>query len=116
MITSQGERANNLMHVRWRHQKTNTASVAAVLRWWVEVHAPADSDEHHVTCALSKVSDLCFVVHPTLCCLVGTSGSRTGAAGGAAGRTGVPLASGLRPHCCRRREWLGGAAVISPVL
>ena len=48
MITSQGERAKTLMHVRWRHQKTNTASVAAVLRWWVAVHAPADSDEHHV--------------------------------------------------------------------
>ena len=48
MITSQGEKAKQLMHVRWRHQKTNTASVAAVLRWWVAVHAPADSDEHHV--------------------------------------------------------------------
>jgi len=36
------------MHVRWTHQKTNTASVAAVLRWWVAVDAPADSDEHHV--------------------------------------------------------------------
>ena len=48
MITSQGERAKQLMHVRWRHQKTNTASVAAVLRWWVAVDAPADSDEHHV--------------------------------------------------------------------
>ena len=36
------------MHVRWTHQKTNTASVAAVLRWWVAVHAPADSDEDHV--------------------------------------------------------------------
>ena len=48
MITSQGERAKQLMHVRWRHQKSNTASVAAVLRWWVAVHAPADSDEHHV--------------------------------------------------------------------
>jgi len=36
------------MHVRWRHQKTNTASVAAVLRWWVAVDAPADSDEDHV--------------------------------------------------------------------
>ena len=48
MITSQGERAKQLMHVRWRHQKTNTASVAAVQRWWVAVHAPADSDEHHV--------------------------------------------------------------------
>ena len=48
MITSQGEKAKQLMHVRWRHQKTNIASVAAVLRWWVAVHAPADSDEHHV--------------------------------------------------------------------
>ena len=48
MITSQGERAKQLMLVRWRHQKTNTASVAAVLRWWVAVHAQADSDEHHV--------------------------------------------------------------------
>ena len=48
MITSQGEKAKQLMHVRWRHQKTNTASVAAVLRWWVAVDAPADSDEHHV--------------------------------------------------------------------
>ena len=48
MITSQGEKAKQLMHVTWRHQKTNTASVAAVLRWWVAVHAPADSDEHHV--------------------------------------------------------------------
>ena len=36
------------MHVRWTHQKTNTASVAAVLRWWVAVDAPEDSDEHHV--------------------------------------------------------------------
>ena len=36
------------MHVRWRHQTTNTASVVAVLRWWVAVDAPADSDEHHV--------------------------------------------------------------------
>ena len=36
------------MHVRWRHQKTNTASVAAVLRWWVAVDAPADSAEDHV--------------------------------------------------------------------
>ena len=35
-------------HVRWRHQKTNTASVAAVLRWWVAVDAAADSDEQHV--------------------------------------------------------------------
>ena len=43
-----GGKAKQLMHVRWRHQKTNTASVAAVLRWWVAVHAPADSDEHHV--------------------------------------------------------------------
>ena len=48
MITSQGGKAKQLMHVRWRHQKTNTASVAAVLRWWVAVGAPADSDEHHV--------------------------------------------------------------------
>ena len=48
MITSQGEGAKQLMHVRWRHQKTNTASVAAVLRWWVAVDAPADSDEQHV--------------------------------------------------------------------
>ena len=48
MITSQGGKAKQLMHVRWRHQKTNTASVAAVLRWWVAVHAPADSDELHV--------------------------------------------------------------------
>ena len=36
------------MHVIWRHQKTNTAYVAAVLRWWAAVDAPADSDEHHV--------------------------------------------------------------------
>ena len=36
------------MHDRWTHQKTNTASVAAVLRWWVAVDALADSDEHHV--------------------------------------------------------------------
>ena len=36
------------MHVRWTHQKTNTASVAAVLRWWVAVDAAADSDEQHV--------------------------------------------------------------------
>ena len=28
--------------------KTNTASVAAVLRWWVAADAPADNDEHHV--------------------------------------------------------------------
>ena len=48
MITSQGERAKQLMHVRWRHPKTNTASVAAVLRWWVAVDAAADSDEHSV--------------------------------------------------------------------
>ena len=36
------------MHVRWTHQKTNTDSVAAVLRWWVAVDAPEDSDEHPV--------------------------------------------------------------------
>ena len=48
MITSQGERAKQLMHVRWRHQKTNTASVAAVLRWWVAVDAAMDSGETHV--------------------------------------------------------------------
>ena len=36
------------MHVSWTHQTTNTASVAAFLRWWVAVDAPADSDEHHV--------------------------------------------------------------------
>ena len=48
MITSQGEKAKQLMHVRWRHQKTNTASVAAVLRWWVAVDAAADSGEPHV--------------------------------------------------------------------
>ena len=48
MITSQGEKAKQLMHVTWRHQKTNTASVAAVLRWWVAVDAAADSDEQHV--------------------------------------------------------------------
>ena len=29
-------------------QKTDADSIAAVLRWWVAVHAPADSDEHHV--------------------------------------------------------------------
>ena len=36
------------MHVRWTHQKTNTASAAAVLRWWFAADAPPDSDEHHV--------------------------------------------------------------------
>ena len=48
MITSQGEKAKQLMQVRWRHQKTNTASVAAVLRWWVAVDAAMDSGETHV--------------------------------------------------------------------
>ena len=28
--------------------KTNTASVAAILRFWMAVDAPPDSDEHHV--------------------------------------------------------------------
>ena len=36
------------MNVIWTHQKTNTSCVAAVLRWWAAVDAPADSDEHHV--------------------------------------------------------------------
>ena len=31
------------MHVRWTHQKNNTDSVAAVLRWWVAADAPADA-------------------------------------------------------------------------
>ena len=35
------------MQVRWTHQRTITASVAAVLKWWVAADAPADSDENH---------------------------------------------------------------------
>ena len=34
--------------VRWTHQKTNTASVAAILRFWMAVNAPPDGEEHYV--------------------------------------------------------------------
>ena len=77
------------MHVRWTHQKTNTASVAAVLRWWVAVGAAAESGEPHVR----SVDNLAVLRTQEDALLPGWHEWESNyQAGQGGGRTGVPLA------------------------